>query len=341
VSAASCGEEATWFQFEVLIVPDRAFLEALRAALPPGTRLARSGGWSPNPRVLIPLILAAITLVFVLYRFGVPALADFAARHVPASWERSYGDAVIEALAPADERVQDPRVIGPAAEIHRELLAAGGSGAGDVRLIVLERGVANAFAAPGGHVVVTTGLLKVLDSPDELAAVIAHEHGHIRRGHVMRAIMRRLSLGLLLGLIAGDQSALSGGLKAAGELGELSYSREHEREADEEAIALLERCGAPPTALADALDNITRAAPSAPGLGFLSTHPAPEERRARIRAAGSSAAPAHAPAWRSGAGWEKMKAALVEQARETGRADRSAAWIPRSPDRDSAGTRTP
>ena len=300
---------------EVLIVPDRAFLAALRAALPAGARLTKRGAWTPPARVVAGLVLAAVALILVIYRFAIPALADFAADHVPPSWERSYGDAMIAALAPEEDRVQDPRVTAPAQEIHIELLAAGGSATGDARLIVLKSPIPNAFAAPGGYVVVTTGLLTALQGPDELAAVIAHEHGHIRRGHVMRAIMRRLSLGMLLGLVAGDHSALSGGLRAAGELGELSFSREHEREADDEAIVLLERCGASPLALANALDDIGRAAPSGVVPGFLSTHPAPAARRVHIRAAAASfAAPAAAPAWRSNVGWQEMKAALASDA---------------------------
>jgi TonB family protein len=170
--------------------------------------------------------------------------------------------------------------------------------------------------------------------------VIAHEHGHIRHGHVMRAITRRLSLGLLLGLVAGDQSALSGGLRAAGELGELSFSREHEREADDQAIELLARSGASPIALADALESIRkRAAPGGIPLGFLSTHPAPAERRARIRAAAASfTSHADGPAWRAGAGWQEMKAALAERPPHPGWADSIRTLIPGRRDRETAGS---
>src|SRR5262245_5028546 len=167
---------------EVLIVPDRAFLTALRGAVPPGFRLAKSGGWKPRPRVVAALLLAGLALMFSIWRFAIPALADFAARHVPVEWEKSYGDAIIAELGPDHERVQDPRVRRPAEEIHRMLQSAAGNRTGDMRLFVLKSEVPNAFAVPGGSVVVTTGLLGALGSPDELAAVIAHEHGHVRRG---------------------------------------------------------------------------------------------------------------------------------------------------------------
>lgn len=301
---------------EVLIVPDRAFLGLLRSAMPAGTRLVKSGGRSPSLRVVAALLLAAIALIAALYRFAIPALADFAAGHVPPEWERSYGAAVLSALAPEHERARDPRLLRPPREILRGLDAPGAVPAGGERLIVLRSEVPNAFAVPGGTVLVTTGLLRAVRSSDELAAVLAHEEGHVRRGHVMRAVVRRLSMGVLLGLVAGDQSALSGVVRTAGELGELTYSREYEREADDEALALLARLGVPPLALADALESITRGSSSALTLGFLSTHPAPEERRARIRAAAASrGTPGGESPWRLGAGWEEMKAALAETSR--------------------------
>ncbi len=68
----------------------------------------------------------------------------------------------------------------------------------------------------------TTGLLRAMRTPDELAAVYAHEWGHVKRRHVMRSILRQASLQLLLSLVAGDPSALSNGLRTAGELGRLS-----------------------------------------------------------------------------------------------------------------------
>ena len=304
---------------EALIVPDRAFLGHLRAAMPARTRLGRGTGWAPGLAVVGGVLLAGLALLFALYRFAIPALADFAADRMPPAWERSYGDAVIAGLAPAEQRVTDARLLRPAQEIHGALMWTAATDTVEARLIALRSEVPNAYAAPGGNVVITTGLLRALRTPDELAAVVAHELGHVRRRHVTRALVRRLSIGVLLGLIAGDQSALSGGLQVAGELGALSYDRAHEREADDEALALLVRHGASPLALADALESIRRAAPSGPALGFLSTHPAPMERRARIRAAAEAAGATRGmPPWGAGAGWEEMKAALALSPAEGG-----------------------
>ncbi len=296
---------------EVLLVEDRAFLTALRAALPRGRRLAGSGGFRFGVRTVAMLIAAATLLVFAAWRFGVPALADQVAQRVPVEWEREFGDQVVADFAPPAQRVTDPAIIAPAQSLHRRFAATEPGAGAPSRLVVARNDLVNAFAAPGGAVVITTGLLRTLRTPDELAAVLAHEVGHVHRRHPLRGALRQVSLLVLLGMIAGDQSLLGTALQAAGQLGGLSYSREYEREADDEAISLLAREGVSPVALANALETIRRAAPAGVEIGFLSTHPAPAERVARIlRWVGTTPVRAAPSTGVTAEDWRVMKAAL-------------------------------
>ncbi len=296
---------------EVLIVSDEAFQRRLRAAVPAGARLERGGGWTPDGRLVLALVAAGVLLLFALYRFGIPALADVAAAHIPVEWERKFGETMVEEAVPPDDRVDEPVIVGPVRAIHQALVRDAGGPAGETRLLVLRSDVPNAFTFPGGVIVVTTGLLTALRTPDELAAVIAHEVGHVQRRHVMRSVLRQLSLQVLLALVAGDQSVLSSGLRTAGQLGGLSYSRADEREADDEAVGILARESVSPVALADALTDIERAADPGATLGFLSTHPAPAERRAHIlkRSALGTHADAR-PGGVTGSDWRLLKGAL-------------------------------
>jgi len=302
---------------EVLIVDDARFLAVLRSALPPGTQLAHAGGGTPvSWRLVLGLFAAAAALVAAAYLWIVPAFARFAADRVPAQWERSFGDVVVAELAPPEQRVTDPRITAPVQALHARLAASATGWARASRLVVLREPTANAFATPGGMVTVTTGLLGTLGSSDELAAVLAHELAHLEAHHPMRAVVRQLSLGALLALVAGDHSALSGALRTAGELGGLAYSRADERTADDLGMALLERNGIAPEALARALESLSRTRPGATGASFLSTHPAPRERIERIRAAARRAdegrgeeQPVHAAA---ADGWRRMREALAD-----------------------------
>ena len=269
---------------EVVIVAERGLLGQLREQLPAGTTLESRGG-GVTGGLLLALALALVAVAVLGYRFGVPMLADTVADRVPPAWERDFGEAVVRDFAPEGARASDPVVIAPVARLHEHLAAAAAGVAAESRLVVVRGDQVNAFAAPGGIVVVTTGLLRAMRTPDELAAVLAHELGHVRRRHPMHGMMRQLSLQALVGLLAGDASTLSGGIQIAGQLGGLRYSRELEQEADDDALRLLAQEGWRPDALSRALESITRSAPAAGGLpGFLSTHPAPRQRLERIAA---------------------------------------------------------
>lgn len=270
---------------QVVIVAEPAFRDALLAAIPRRARLRGMGG----VRIGVSTVLVALALLVAggvaAWRFGVPALADMLADRVPREWEREFGEQVIADFVPPGKRVEDPVVAGPARRLYERLRAAGATGGEPTHLVVARDDMVNAFAAPGGGVVVTTGLLRALRSPDELAAVLAHEAGHVRRRHALRGLLRMASLQLLLAIVAGDQSALSTGLRAAGQLSGLSHSRSHEREADLDALSSLVRAELPPGALAGALESIRGASPDGPELGFLSTHPSTPDRVARIQSA--------------------------------------------------------
>jgi predicted Zn-dependent protease len=220
---------------------------------------------------------------------------------------------MLEDLERQQPPMTEPVVRRPVTLVREALVPVAATAASESarRVVVLQSELPNAFAIPGGHIVITTGLLHALRSPDELAAVFAHEWGHVTRRHVLRSILRQASLQILLSLVAGDQSALSSGLRTAGELGSLSYSRGYEREADDEAMALLAAHGASPEALGDALESIREAAGTGEGtLGFLSTHPAPKERFARILEASKRLPVSGQATWRDTAAWDAMKQAL-------------------------------
>ncbi|MEZ5843745.1 MAG: M48 family metallopeptidase [Hyphomicrobiaceae bacterium] len=163
----------------------------------------------------------------------------------------------------------------------------------DVR--VVNWGLVNAFAAPGGQIVVTRGLISKAGGPDEVAAVIAHEMGHGIKLHPESGIVRSLGLSALIELMMGGGG---GTLSNIGILmAELSYSREAEREADAVAVDLLRASAIPAQGLASFFERIEElkaerkmrdeAAGKDRGWGrsleILSTHPLTEERIAAAR----------------------------------------------------------
>jgi predicted Zn-dependent protease len=94
----------------------------------------------------------------------------------------------------------------------------------------------NAFCTPGGYIYIYTGILKFLDSEDELAGVLGHEIGHADMRHSTRQMTTMFGLQILLDVLAGDRVALS---QITGALIGLKFSRKHEEEADEKSVVYL------------------------------------------------------------------------------------------------------
>ncbi len=140
----------------------------------------------------------------------------------------------------------------------------------------------NAFALPGGQVVVNSGLLRDAESAEEVAGVLAHEISHVELRHTLRNLIHSLGWRAVLGAAMGD---LSGGVWAnmAQELGELGYSRDMEREADMAGLQLLRRSGVPATGMLRFFVRMERNGASPPVL--LSTHPSGLERMTALREA--------------------------------------------------------
>lgn len=97
----------------------------------------------------------------------------------------------------------------------------------------------NAFTIPGGNIYVFSGLMKAAESPEEVAAVLAHEMGHAEQRHVVTKLMKELSMTAILSILSGgDPSALAQILKNI--VGN-TFDREQESKADQFALELLEK----------------------------------------------------------------------------------------------------
>ena len=165
------------------------------------------------------------------------------------------------------------------------------------RVIILDTLEFNAFATPGGHILITRGLIEAATSEDELAAVIAHELAHIILEHGL-GIVRKMELSNHAALMAARAAAFAGNPPAAQRLFVLrdsvtaimdtmmknGFSRYQEFEADLKAMTLLAAAGYNPGALIDVLRILERVQSSREG-GFNSTHPSPADRIANAEAA--------------------------------------------------------
>ena len=148
----------------------------------------------------------------------------------------------------------------------------------------------NAFAGPGGHIFIFTGLIDVMDDVDELAAVIAHEMGHVSARHISERLeqntkfqLATLAAILASALIGGQaQGAIMTGSMAAMMQKQLAYSRDDERQADQLGFKYMSMAGFNPAGMIKTLKKIQReemvASDHVPA--YLLTHPGGPERMA-------------------------------------------------------------
>ncbi|MBL8383763.1 MAG: M48 family metallopeptidase [Burkholderiales bacterium] len=272
-----------------LVVSDAAAVAALRAQLaqsaPEKARLRGTGHLGADARTrrwshlmvwatLLPIVLPIVLLVLLLAEHD--RIAAWAVSHVPVAQERKLGEAVF-AQAKARLRLVD----GPPQAMVREIgarLTRGSPYAYEFH--VAEDATVNAFAMPGGFIVVHTGLLALAGSAEEVAGVLAHEVQHVERRHSLKAMVKSAGLMVTVSLLFGDL----GGLVSVGQdLIGLKFSRDHESEADAEGLKMLVAAGIRPQGMRDFFRRMSEQEKL--DLGWLSSHPASETRFAAMDAA--------------------------------------------------------
>jgi len=145
----------------------------------------------------------------------------------------------------------------------------------------------NAFALPGGTIVITDAMIKTAQSPEEVLAVLAHEIGHVESRHALRHVLQSSAVGVVAASVTSDAASLSvavAGLPVL--LAQTKYSRDFEAEADEYGFQLLKQHQLSPDAFASLMERLTQKQESTErAYAFLSTHPVTAERIKRAREA--------------------------------------------------------
>lgn len=141
---------------------------------------------------------------------------------------------------------------------------------------VVDDATLNAFALPGGIVVVHSGLIAATKRPEELAGVLAHEVQHVELRHSLRGMIKELGLRGLWSVAMGDWGGSMAG-QAALELTSLKFSRDDESEADQKGFDALLNARVDPSGMPAFFKTMSAQAADAPA-AFLSTHPLSAER---------------------------------------------------------------
>jgi beta-barrel assembly-enhancing protease len=236
--------------------------------------VGRTIGWTA-----LAIFLLLPLLLILLFVWQADRIAELAASRVSIEQEMKFGEQAFAAMQGSLTLVDS----GPAYAAVKSLgdrLTAGSQYR--YKFHVAKDDTINAFAVPGGIVIVHTGLIEATRRPEELAGVLAHEVQHVEQRHSLEAMVKDLGLRGLWALVSGD---LSGGLigQAAVELTSLSFSRGAEEEADAKGFDELVETGIDPGGMADFFTVMAKQEGSVTPPPFLSTHPASTDRESVLR----------------------------------------------------------
>lgn len=146
----------------------------------------------------------------------------------------------------------------------------------DIQFHLLDKDEVNAFALPGDHLVIYTGLITESETPEELAGVVAHEVAHIQLNHVMRKLVKEVGLSTLVAMTTGKNGQVI--TNTAHQLSTRAFDREFEKEADLKAVDYMIHADIDPQPFADFLYKMSKHTGSNVIESWLSTHPESEER---------------------------------------------------------------
>ena len=273
--------------------PDRSILTDFQLTHLPGIQQIRRERrrfrlWSAAAVMMI--FISVLASAYGLFKLKAPLTRAVAAR-VPTEWEEKLGDMMIAQFKKQQPFIEDEKPLDLLASIFAPLSQNIPNAGYAFELHVVKNPAVNAFALPGGDIVLYTGLIRSVDSIEELLGVLAHEAAHVTKQHSMRQLIGSAGVFILVQAFFGDVSGLFAVIVENSEwLINLKYSRDYEREADDTGWQYLVSANIDPRGMITFFEKLNarqtgRHLPDGlkKRLEFLSTHPTTDERIARLK----------------------------------------------------------
>jgi len=220
---------------QVIEVEEKEFVQKLEDILSYRERSWLSKTLNKNVMGIMKVLTVFFAVLVAVYIWLVPFLAERLAKRVPASYEESLGNGIYNTLKSGF--VIDEKKTAHANSFFRELEI---STKYNIRITVVNENIANAFAMPGGNIVVYDKIIAGMNNYEDFAALLSHEFTHVENKHTTRSLFRQLGSAIFLSVILGDLGSITNVLiRHAGNLKSLNYSRRLEKEADLNGLQIL------------------------------------------------------------------------------------------------------
>ena len=243
------------FPAQQLDITDQDFIKRYKQAYP--RTFAQRLNMSAAGVVATSLLLLLLVL-WASYVWLLPAIATYGAKVFPKDYEIELGQKLYASVLEG-EQIDSSKTIA----INQFFNQLKIEKSYPAKITVVKSNVTNAFAMPGGGIVVYDAILNNMNSPEQLAALLAHEYSHVELKHATRNLFRTLSGYLFLSIIFGDMSGVGG----------VSYNRDLETEADNHGLKILEQNNISNQGMIDLFELLKKESNGVQVNELISTHP--------------------------------------------------------------------
>ena len=279
------GQPDLWiYTFDTRVLRLRTLLDAAQTRVQ--LKEMRSAGEAKRNIKITVGILVGCVVIAVVATASVRLMVRALVSRIPPKFEQDLGDKFFAELQQDETFIQDTNLQAKLDLAVTPLLASLPTNRIRFQFHIMEMPMANAFALPGGHVVVTTGMMKLVQRPEELAGAVAHEIAHVTQKHMFRQIISSMGPALLFQLFMGGQGGLVGAVGAGSQLMMTqSFSQEYELEADAVGWSYLVKAHIDPRGLTDVLRKLKEQEDkelAGIGIPAFNSHPATQKRILRL-----------------------------------------------------------
>ena len=266
---------------EVIVAFRRAAPPQLTAHLDRAAEQVRRARHSH--RLLWGSVLGVVFGLGLLLWFGTDLMVEWAVARIPIEWEQKLGETVYQDFLSKETVLKEGPAVSAVQEMTQRLTEKIPHNPYKFQISVVQSPVVNAFALPGGYVVVFTGLMTKAESGEEVAGVLSHELNHVLQRHGLERMVKMLGLAAVVGIVLGDQQGLTGLAKQVGmELVTLKFGRAQETEADVTGIRLLSDARIAPDGMIRFFERLSEK--DKERVEVFSTHPMSAARAALLKA---------------------------------------------------------
>ncbi len=205
-------------------------------------------------------------------------MSIFKVEQITKATEEKLGKTIWDWFNHSEKEIRDSEIFNTVDSLLTKVCASNDIYRDQVELHIVSNEEVNAFALPGNHLVIYSGLINSSENESELCGVIAHELAHIKMEHVMKKLVKEVGLSVVISMSTGN----NGGeivKEAAKLLSSTAYDRKLEKEADLMAVDYLINAGIEPRHFADFLSRLSESQPEIEShFAWISTHPDSQKR---------------------------------------------------------------